>query len=254
MSGAEAVGLVLGLISSAISIIDASQKIYEAAKDVKGMHAAFKEVAKNVPLVLGTLKLAEQAHLSMKKEWQSSTDEAKKKDIEQTAKEVKPVFETCKANTKALRDIFEEMVPGDEDGRMDRYLMAPKSVFSDKQHKVEDLMQEILKKLQLLHTHHYFKTAINDSEIKPGIQGLRMVKPSLLPQDDRASYLNSGCGPQNINSGSGKMVTNTISGGQHNARHIADNQTFHYGAKWRSFAATSTAANYRQTVEANEQR
>jgi len=60
MSGAEA-ALVLGLISSAIAIIDASQKIYDAAKDASGLHKAFKKVAENIPLVLDTLKAAEKA-------------------------------------------------------------------------------------------------------------------------------------------------------------------------------------------------
>lgn len=97
MSGAE-VALVLGIISSVISVIEASQKIFDAAKDTKGLHEAFRKVAENVPLVLGTLRASEEVQKKMEAEWQSSDDSAKKQAIETTSKEIKPVFETCEAN------------------------------------------------------------------------------------------------------------------------------------------------------------
>jgi hypothetical protein len=229
MSGAE-VALVLGIISSVISVIEASQKVFDAAKDTKGLHEAFRKVAENVPLVLGTLRAAEEVQKKMEAEWQSSDDSAKKQAIETTSKEIEPVFETCEANARALRDIFEKVVPGNEATRVERYRKALKTVLPGKKHKVEGLMQEILEKLQLLHTHHYFKTAVDVLKIGAGIEELCTVESS-DPDESNAKYVNSGSGPQNIHSGSGKQFNNTISGGEGNSQHIADNQTFHYGAK-----------------------
>lgn len=228
MSGAE-VGLVLGLISSIIAVLNASKQVYEAANNTKSFHEAFQKVAQKVPLVLGTLEAIEQAQKQMKSERETSDDEAKKASIEQTAKEVEPVFETCEAKARALRDIFEKVVPGDEDTRVERYRKALKTVLPGKKHKLESLTQEILEKLQLLHTYHFFKAAVEVSKIDAGIQDLRTVKSSLPDQD--VKYVNSGSGPQNIHSGSGKQFNNTISGGENNSQHIADSQTFHYGAR-----------------------
>lgn len=226
MSGAEAVGLVLGIISSIISVIEASQKVFDAARDAKGLHEAFKKVAENVPLVLGTLRAAEEVQKKMEAEWQSSDDTAKKQAIETTSEEIEPVFETCEADVRALRDIFEKVVPGSEATRTERYRKALKTVLPGKKHKVEGLMQEILEKLQLLHTHHYFKAAVDVSKIGAGIEELRTLESS--DPDLDARYVNSGSGPQNVHTGSGKQFNNTISGGTGNSQHIADSQTFNY--------------------------
>jgi hypothetical protein len=55
MSGAEAV-TVVGLISSIITIIETSKKLYDASHDAKGLHEAFRGVAQNMPLVLDILR------------------------------------------------------------------------------------------------------------------------------------------------------------------------------------------------------
>ena len=227
MSGAEAVGLVLGIISSIISVIEASQQIFSAARDAKGLHSAFRKVAENVPLVLGTLRAAEQVQKQLEAEWQASSDDtAKQQAIEATSKEIEPVFETCEADARALRDIFEKVVPGSEATRTERYRKALKTVLPGKKRQVEGLMQEILEKLQLLHTHHYFKAAVDVSKIGAGIEELRTLESS--DPDLDARYVNSGSGPQNIHTGSGKQFNNTISGGTGNSQHIADSQTFNY--------------------------
>lgn len=227
MSGAE-VGLVLGIIASVITLIETTSKIYDANKDAKGLHEAFRKIAENLPIVLGTLRAAEKAQGQMKAEWQSSDDAAKKQEMEASSKEVKPLFETCKINAKALRDIFEEVVPGDDDTRVERYkkeLVRIKNALPAKKHKVESLMQEILARLQLLHTYHYFKSAVNISEVDAAAEELSKVKSS-DPDDDQTSS-----GQHNINSGSGRQNIYTMSGGHGNSMHNADTQTFNYGAR-----------------------
>ena len=59
MSGAEA-GLVLGLISATISILQAAYAVYEAASDATGLPKKFRAAADQLPIVLHTLDLAEK--------------------------------------------------------------------------------------------------------------------------------------------------------------------------------------------------
>jgi len=59
MSGAE-VGLVLGLISSIITIIETTYQLYEAVEDEKGLPANFKKAASKVPLISKILDDAEK--------------------------------------------------------------------------------------------------------------------------------------------------------------------------------------------------
>lgn len=125
-----------------------------------------------------------------------------------------------------MRDIFEKVVPGDEDRWFSRYAKALKTVLPGKERKVEGLMEEILSNLELLHNSHYFKTAVDLSKIAAGIEDLRKVKSS-LPEDDHGKYVNSGSGPQNIHAGSGKQSNNTISGGSNNSQNIGETQNFH---------------------------
>ena len=65
-------GLVLGLISSAISVIEATHKIFDAAKDAKGLHEAFRKAAEKLPLVLRTLKAAGQIQGKLEAEFETS--------------------------------------------------------------------------------------------------------------------------------------------------------------------------------------
>jgi hypothetical protein len=50
MSGAGA-GLVLGLLSSIITIIETTYQLYEAVEDEKGLPANFKKAASKLPLI-----------------------------------------------------------------------------------------------------------------------------------------------------------------------------------------------------------
>jgi hypothetical protein len=59
MSGAEA-SLVIGLISSIITIIDTARQLYDAVEDEKGLPANFKKVASKLPLISKILEDAEK--------------------------------------------------------------------------------------------------------------------------------------------------------------------------------------------------
>ncbi|OQO14029.1 hypothetical protein B0A48_00904 [Cryoendolithus antarcticus] len=221
MSGAEVV-VVLGVISSIIATLDGLKKVWDAAHNAKGLYEAFRKVAENIPLVLSTLKKVQQA---LKLDSMNSTDTTHQEIIDHSADDIKPVFETCQVNAKALREIFGEVVPADEDSRMERYKKVLSTVSPGKKRKVEELMKEILEKLQLLHTHQFFKQVVGQTGLEDAIKELDAVEPS-LPDDEGGKYVNTGSGPQNIHEGSGEQYNNTISGGERNVQYVAKSQTF----------------------------
>ncbi|KAK5129851.1 hypothetical protein LTR08_002759 [Meristemomyces frigidus] len=60
MSGAEAV-LVIGLVSSTLTVFEAAYQVYTAVHDVKGLAKTFQATGNQIPLVLHTLQLVEQS-------------------------------------------------------------------------------------------------------------------------------------------------------------------------------------------------
>jgi hypothetical protein len=87
-------------------------------------------------------------------------------------------------------------------------------------------MQEILEKLQLLHTHHYFTSAIDVVKLEAGVTEMKTVESS-IPQDDAGSrFTHTGAGSINVNSGKGEQYNNSITGGKNNSQHIGRNQYF----------------------------
>ncbi|RYP50627.1 hypothetical protein DL768_003909 [Monosporascus sp. mg162] len=131
MSGAE----VIGLISGIIAIVDATVKVYGAATDASGLPEAFRDVAKRLPLVQETLQTA-RGHLNT-----ADPDKA-------FCNAIKPVLEDCEDKTKRLAAIFEKVVPQAEASRIERYLLAARTL--GKGDTVESLMKGILDDVQLL--------------------------------------------------------------------------------------------------------
>lgn len=249
MSGAEAVGLVLGIISSVIAVTQATQKIFDAAKDAKGLHEAFRKAAEKLPLVLRTLKAAEQIQEKLEAEFTTSNDAARKQEIEATSNAVEPLFETCEINARALKDIFRKVMPGDDATRRERYTKALKSVLPGKKQKVEGLMQEILESLQLLQNHHYFQAANADAaadaqidfeQIAAGIEELKSFNKVSTMHDSDGAISHSGTGSININSGKGEQYNNSITGGKNNSQHNAKNQYFGHAAPARRDSGSET--------------
>ena len=60
MSGIEAVGLALGMISAIISIIEVTNEVYEAIKDKAGLLKNFKKSVIKLPLISKLLEDAER--------------------------------------------------------------------------------------------------------------------------------------------------------------------------------------------------
>ncbi|KAH0538358.1 hypothetical protein FGG08_005053 [Glutinoglossum americanum] len=198
MSGAEA-GLVIGLISGTIAIIDAIKKVYDAAKDQQGLPAAFREVAQRLPLVQHVLGKAKA-----RAEGRQVDDEA--------SKAAKSILEPCQKRAEDLEKIFQKVIPQEGDSRLDRYYKAASTL--GKGGKVETLMNGILNDMSLLSVKCGMETEDLVKELKEAMKAMSALDPSVPDHifDKKASFtnINSGSGFQNImndvrneNSGSG---------------------------------------------------
>jgi len=121
-------------------------------------------------------------------------------------------------------------VPEDDAGWAERYTKAAYAVMPGKKRKVEDLMREILEKLQLLHTSRFFKSENErknekkSKELKTAISQLSEL-PSSLPEDE-GRYTHHGCGAIFINPGLGTQRNYNQSGGTNSTQYNGQTQNF----------------------------
>ena len=215
MSGAEAI-TILGLISSVITIIETSRDLYDAASSAQGLHEAFRAVSQNIPLVLNILRDCKKVQEQINQDYSLTTDADRKRDIEESSKAVEPLILACEENAKRLQEIFQKVVPDEDAGWAERYKKAAHAVMPGKKRKVEDLMKEILEKLQLLHTSQFFKSENEQKnekkskELEAAISQLSEL-PSSLPEDE-GRYSHHGSGAMFINPGLGKQHNYNQSG------------------------------------------
>lgn len=193
MSGIE----IVGLIGSCITLFEASIKAYNAIKDLKGVPDAFEEVIKRLPLVEGTLSDA-KAQLD-----EAAIDEA-------LASKTIPILESCQKKAGELKKIFEELAKSKGGKISSAYRRAVGLV---KEHRVEDLMQDILRDIQVLVGNQTLRLATKEQVelLQKAIEELSQVKPS-IPDSKFASAAgginNWGKGKQNIALGDGDIIDN----------------------------------------------
>ncbi|KAH6714496.1 hypothetical protein BKA61DRAFT_575242 [Leptodontidium sp. MPI-SDFR-AT-0119] len=130
MSGIEAAGLALGMISAIISIVDATIKIYEAVKDEAGLPTNFKKSATKLPLISKLLEDAER--------YVAAADEA-------TETAFTPTLEDCKAQATQLQELFTKVMPEEGESRWDRYVKAARTI--GKGGRVEDLLAKAVEEV-----------------------------------------------------------------------------------------------------------
>jgi NACHT NTPase-like protein len=213
MSGVAEASLVLGIISSIISIIDATKQVYEAVEDQTGLPTNFKKSAAKLPLISKLLESAEN--------YIQGTDD------ESIRLAFTPTLEDCKAQATKLQELFEKVMPEEGDTRWDRYVKAARTI--GKGGRVEDLIRGILDDLQLLATKFPAVTTPRTKEqLEKAIEEVSKMEPSLpdgfekLPayahygSGDQYSitggtaHINSGSGNQNSGSGQQFIGTNHI--------------------------------------------
>ena|SRR5271156_6303288 len=133
MSGLE----VIGCTFAVIGIIDTSIKIYNGAwKDLK-LSGTFETVRSQLPIILNSLQTRKNHLEPIQGSMPANVCEA----LEET-------FDTCKGKGRKLREIFEEVIPGENDGWEKRYLTVFKRL--GKGNKVEELIIAITESVQLI--------------------------------------------------------------------------------------------------------
>ena len=203
MSGLE----VIGGIAAVIGIIDASIKIYHSAqKDLK-FSEAFEAVGRRLPIILDTLQTC-KSHLEP---IQSSLPADICKGLEQ-------ILDACDQKAAKLREIFEKVIPGANDGWEKRYLKLFKKW--GKGNKVEELMISITEDVQLIVNNHTVKSAKPEqtTKLEDIIKEMKSVKSSVPEEDSSGMNFNSGGGAQtnNVNRGSGQQINNNAAVGTQN--------------------------------------
>ena len=102
ISGIEVVGLALRIISTIISIIEATNEVYETVKDEAGLLKNFKKSVTKLPLIS---KLLEDIERYIK-----AVDKAMKTVFI-------PTLEDCKAQAIQLQGLFEKVMPEESESR-----------------------------------------------------------------------------------------------------------------------------------------
>ena len=200
MSGAEA-GLVLGLISSIITVIDTIVKVCKDVKDAEGIPMTFREITQRLPLIQDTLRIAE-VHID-----ERSLDE-------ESCRAIRPVVEGCKDKALRLEIMFRKVVPQANITRLDRYRIAVRAL--GKGSRVEALMKGMLEDVQLLAGTHAIKASSKAEvgKIIKAIEELSVLPPSISEDMSGNSINNYGFGTQNVNTRDGTQNNNTGGGKQ----------------------------------------
>jgi hypothetical protein len=203
MSGAEAGGLVLGLISGTITLVEAIKQVYDAAKDQQGLPAAFREVAQRLPLVRDILTTAK------------ATAEEGLVGVE-ASKAAESILQSCEKRVKKLEKIFRKVLPDENSSRLDRYYRAVRSLGKDG--KVELLMRGILDDLSLLSIQCGIGIRVHAEKINEAIKAMSTTEPSVpdcVFEETTYTNNNMGDGTQNnFNTSGGESYNNVGSGNQ----------------------------------------
>ncbi|RYP17884.1 hypothetical protein DL765_004282 [Monosporascus sp. GIB2] len=200
----------LSAIASTIAVVQAISSTYKAIQHLRGLPDEFNQVNRNLPLAQDTLGLAREQLQGL------ALDESSKEALQ-------PLVCGCEEKAKMLQAIFEKVEKGVKNAKdgsvLDFYRTSVLRL--GKAHRVETLMQGILRDLDALATNQLFRTATQNqmAELKEAINQLSNVESSVPDSDFDSPGTNSqhiasgGTGYQSnitgqdhkINSGSGKL-------------------------------------------------
>jgi len=164
----------LSIVASTIGIIGAISKSYEVVKTILNLPSAFEEVNKQLPLVNRTLRAA----MLRLENGPAPTDDEKA--------QITDIVKICQDKADKLVKIFQELEKkrkSDAEAVSWVKLRATyrKVLAGLKAHRVEALMQEILKSVKNLALNQVFEAATKADlkEIEKAIKDLSQVQPSL---------------------------------------------------------------------------
>lgn len=212
MSATEA-GLVLGLISSIITVVDTIAKVYGDVKDAEGIPMAFQEITRRLPLLRDTLRIAE-VHIT-----EGGLDE-------ESCRAIKPALAGCKDKALRLEIMFRKVIPQASTPRPERYRLAVNALGEGNQ--VETLIKGMLEDVILLTGDQVVK-ATTKAEVEKLIKAIEELSamPPLVLKDTskdtpRNSINNYSSGITNANTSKGTQNNNNANGKQF----IGTNQYF----------------------------
>ncbi|KAF7919155.1 uncharacterized protein EAE98_009475 [Botrytis deweyae] len=224
MSGIGEASLVLGIISSIISIIETTKQVYDAIEDEAGLPKNFKKSATKLPLISQLLEDAERY-------FNTATDELIKAAFTPTLENCE--IQAIQLQAIQLQELFEKVMPKGSDSRWDRYVKAARTI--GKKGRVESLIGGILDDLQLLATRFpQVITSRGKEKLENAIEEVAKMEPSLPDGfEQMPAYAHYGSGAQNNNTGGGTQNNNNSAGNQNNGpgqqfigtNHITKNAT-----------------------------
>ncbi|KAM0440043.1 hypothetical protein ACHAPT_001146 [Fusarium lateritium] len=205
----------LSIIASTITVVQAIPAAYNAIQNLRGLPKAFNEVHHHLPLVQETLENVQQ----------------QLKDSSLEKAEVTPVQSTvsrCKKNADSLLRIFqdvEERFKNGKNGSVMEFYRA-RVLQLGKGHRVEALMQELMKGLESLAVNRLFKTATQSqlTRLEEAINALSKVDSSVPDSAFEGSrafgtvqhIAQGGHGNQAVNQGESQL--NAFGANQYNSQ------------------------------------
>ncbi|CEI60339.1 hypothetical protein FVEN_g6499 [Fusarium venenatum] len=199
MSGAE----VLGVISGAITLIEASIKFYKTAKESSGLPPSLRDAACRLPLIQNSLKLAAQRV---------------QEDCQPTDSypALEAVLQKCSDRAAQLHDIFRAMIPPTKASRTERYIKAVRSF--PQVEKANGLVEEILADLQVLTLNQVVESAARQRVWNSKNSGMEQivggeVVVTLYNVGLGRQYVHTGQGSQNVASNTASQINGNFNGG-----------------------------------------
>ncbi|KAK0130235.1 hypothetical protein ONS96_000758 [Cadophora gregata f. sp. sojae] len=164
MSGIAEASLVLGIISSIISIVTATKHIYETANDASGLPKAFHKVTAKLPIVVLIL--------------QQANGYIQKPHVDQVTRDAfRTVLSRCELSAKELLDIFAKALPKDGTSRVEKYLSAAKKIGQGS--RVKELTADILQEIGLLLASTSFATQQAVQAVEEALRDVSAVEIQL---------------------------------------------------------------------------
>ncbi|KAF4994526.1 hypothetical protein FGRMN_5735 [Fusarium graminum] len=206
MSGLEVFSLVTGIIT----VIDATIKLYDAARDVSGLPSALRDVASRLPLIQESLILAK--------------DGLQQQELSQRSfSALGSILDACGEKVTELHNLFEKMMVASGTPRRERYFQVMRTISQGD--KVKRLMDEVVADIQVLTLHHVIKASRREQiyDLLHEIQTKRdcVGTASIVVNSNGLGkyYVHNGVGDQNIAGGTAIQITGQSSGSTFNFVH-----------------------------------
>ena len=203
MTGLE----VISGISAVIGIIDASIKVYINARNGMKLPKSFKSVGHQLLIIFGILQTCENDLQQRKVSMRIDVSEA-----------LEEIFDACDDKARKLREIFEEIMPSDNDTWERQYSKVIRRF--GKGSKVEELMEFITEDVQLVVNNQAVRSARpeQNAELENITEKMNSIKASAPEEESSAMAFHSGGGAQknNVNEDSGQQINNNASVGTQN--------------------------------------